>query len=196
MRKRSPIDDRATGRGTLERTVMHATPEGTARYASRFASVFQPDFYRTTPMSWRISSLGIGTYLGDSTNEDDERYTTLVARGLAGGVNVVDTAINYRCQRSERAIGAALEHSIAQGVVRRDEIVVCSKGGFVPMDRTPPNTRAAYAQYLQREFFDAGVMRPDDVETSGHSMAPGFLRYCISRSRRNLGVGTIDIYYL
>lgn len=198
MPKRSSTADRAAGRveGRLERTVTHATPEGTARYATRFAESFVPDYFRATPMSLQLSSIGVGTYLGDSTNDDDERYVAVVRRALAEGINVIDTAINYRCQRSERAVGAALERAIADGVVRRDEVVVCSKGGFVPLDGAPPAKRSDYVAYVQREFFDAGVMRPNDVDSGGHSMAPGFLRYCIAHSRRNLGVSTIDVYYL
>ena len=147
-------------------------------------------------MSWHLSSIGIGTYLGDSTAEEDERYATVVRRALESGINVVDSAINYRCQRSERAVGAALERAIADGVVRRDEVVLSSKGGFVPLDGSPPTKRSDYVDYLRREFFEAGVMGPEDVDASGHCMAPGFLRYCIAHSRRNLGVSTIDIYYL
>lgn len=173
-----------------------ATAEGTARFAERLASQYAEDFFRRGPAGMTVSSIGVGTYLGECTDEDDERYVGSLLRAFAAGVNVVDTAINYRCQRSERAVGAAVRQAIERGVVRRDEMVLCSKGGYLPMDGVPLTRRAAYEEYLRREFFEPGVMSPDDVLGGGHSMAPGFLRYCIARSRRNLGVRTIDVYYL
>jgi len=47
----------------------------------------------------------MGTYLGDCTDAEDARYVTVLAAGLERGLNLIDTAINYRCQRSERAAG-------------------------------------------------------------------------------------------
>lgn len=173
-----------------------ASAEGSRRFAERFADRFAEDFYRDALAGLSLSSIGLGTYLGDCTDDDDARYVETARLAFDSGVNVVDTALNYRCQRSERAIGAALEHAIERGRIRRDEVLVCTKGGYVPMEGEPLADRARYQDYLRREFFEPGVMRPDDVVAGGHSLAPGFLRWCITRSRRNLGVRTIDLYYL
>jgi aryl-alcohol dehydrogenase-like predicted oxidoreductase len=175
-----------------------ASPDGTARFVTRFDGRFADDFFRRTATGLTLSSIGIGTYLGDCTTAEDERYVDTVQHALASGVNVIDTAINYRCQRSERAIGEALRRSEAAnaGGAKRDEVLVCTKGGFLPLDGAPVTKRAAYDEYLKRVFFASGVMGPDDVVAGGHSMAPPFLRYCIARSRKNLGVRTIDVYYL
>jgi aryl-alcohol dehydrogenase-like predicted oxidoreductase len=178
-----------------------ATAAGTRRYAARLERALAADFYRplAAPSGCEgitVASLGLGTYLGACTDEDDARYEAAVVRALASGSNLLDTAINYRCQRSERAVGRALARAIADGVVRRDEVVVCTKGGFVPLDGAPPPTRAAYDAYLEREFFARGVMTPADVAHGGHSLAPSFLRDQVARSRANLGLETIDLYYL
>ena len=61
----------------------------------------------------RLSSIGVGTYLGDADDSTDADYTAAIRRAIALGCNVVDTAINYRCQRSERAIGAAIRQAIS-----------------------------------------------------------------------------------
>src|SRR5689334_19472369 len=82
-----------------------ATPEGLQRYAERFRERFVADFYRTSPLGVAISSIGLGTYLGEANEEDDAAYVDAARRAMAAGINVVDTAINYRCQRSERAVG-------------------------------------------------------------------------------------------
>jgi len=172
-----------------------ATPPGTARYVERYASRFTDDYFRTLA-TLGVGSIGLGTYLGECTEEDDAGYEATIYAGLGAGCNVVDTAINYRCQRSERAVGRALARALRAGVVRRDEVLVCTKGGYVALDGAPPATRDEYEAYLAREFFAPGVMTPDDVVHGGHSLAPSFLAHQIARSRANLGVETIDLYYL
>ena len=46
------------------------------------------------------------------------------------GVNVIDTAINYRSQKSERVVGAALRYLIKKGL-SRDELFISSKNGYL-----------------------------------------------------------------
>ncbi|PYX22331.1 MAG: hypothetical protein DMG82_14910 [Acidobacteria bacterium] len=111
-----------------------ATPEGTARYRQRFPQLSEAEFFRHpehVPAArelWR-SSLGLGTYLGEPDDAADAAYTEAILLALRSGINVLDTAINYRHQRSERNIGAALTQLIATGDVQRDEVFVCTKAG-------------------------------------------------------------------
>lgn len=176
--------------------VGHATPAGTKRFAARFASSFSSEFYRHVVDGVSISSLGMGTYLGDFDDAEDARYVTVLTAGIERGLNMVDTAINYRCQRSERAVGRAIRQAIDKRIARRDEIVVATKGGYIPLDGSPPESRELYDSFLSAEYFDRGVMTPADVVSGGHSIAPAFIADQIQRSRRNLGLSTIDIYYL
>jgi aryl-alcohol dehydrogenase-like predicted oxidoreductase len=138
----------------------------------------------------------MGTYLGDCTNGDDEAYTNTVHAAITAGINLFDTAINYRCQRSERAVGRAIVEAIASGEVRRDELVVCSKGGYVALENEPPASRDAYDAWMERELFEPGVLGRDELVRAGHSIAPRFLAYQLAKSRANLGLQAIDIYYL
>jgi len=57
-----------------------------------------------------------------------------VRAAVESGCNVVDTAINYRHQRSERVVGRAL----ADADVDREAVFVSTKGGFVPFDGERP----------------------------------------------------------
>ena len=173
-----------------------ATAQGTERLKKRFASTFSDDFYRPIASGLVVSALGIGTYLGDCDDAEDARYTATCVEALGRGVNLVDTAINYRCQRSERSMGAALRSSIERGKVARDEVVVCTKGGYIPLDRTPPGTREGYRGFLQSEYYGPGIMTPADVVSGGHCLAPRYLSDQIARSRKNLGLATLDVYYL
>lgn len=139
-----------------------------------------------------MSSVALGTYLGESEDETDALYEEAIGRALSSGLNVIDTAINYRCQRSERSVGRALRDAR----VSRDAIVLCTKAGYVPLDGDPPASREAYQSYLKREYFDAGTLRPQDLVSGGHAMTPAFLRNQAQRSLRNLGVERVDYLYL
>ncbi|CAN5603218.1 aldo/keto reductase [soil metagenome] len=173
-----------------------ATQGGTDRYRGRHAASRAEDFYRPVGDVLGVSSIGLGTYLGDCDDKTDAEYAAATTEALKAGVNLLDSAINYRCQRSERALRSALRAGISAGVVKRDEIVVCTKGGYIPLDGTPPATRRDYEALLKSNYFDTGIITPGDVVAGGHCMAPRYLADQIQRSRRNLGVSTIDIYYL
>ena len=138
----------------------------------------------------------MGTYLGECDDEEDARYATVLAEGIANGINLLDTAINYRCQRSERAVGIALRNAIETGNAVREEIVVCTKGGYVPLEGAPPDSRQEYDEYLEHEYFAPGTMSRSDLVAGGHCLTPGFLSNQIARSRANLGVECIDFFYV
>ncbi len=148
------------------------------------------------PRNLAASALGMGTYLGDCSDVEDAAYAETVRAAIAAGVNVFDTAINYRCQRSERAVGRAVVEAIASGEVRRDELIVCTKGGYVALDGEPPASRADYEGWLERDLFATGLLAREELVRGGHAIAPRFLSHQLERSRANLGLQTIDIYYL
>lgn len=168
----------------------HATAEGTERYASR---VNGGEHFRSAADKLRLSTIGIGTYLGREDEATDDMYRKAVTRAVERGLNVIDTAINYRHQRSERAIGAALADLIRRGLVQRDEVVVATKGGFIPFDTEIPRDPGAY---FTETYLRPGIVRPDDVVGGSHCMAPRYLMDQIDRSRANLGLETIDMYYV
>jgi aryl-alcohol dehydrogenase-like predicted oxidoreductase len=173
-----------------------ATPEGTQQFQKRFENGQIDHFYRPLSDGRVVSSLGLGTYLGECDDTEDSRYTATIIAALGKGVNLLDTAINYRCQRSERAIGEAVRILTSRGGIERSEIVICTKGGYIPLERTPPGTREGYRGFLDSEYFGPGVMQPEDVVSGGHCLTPRYLNDQIERSRRNLGLAFIDIYYL
>lgn len=173
----------------------HATGAGTRRLADRHAAQYSRDFYRDLG-DVRVGSIGLGTYLGAPDDADDARYAAVLNAALGAGVNLIDSSINYRYQRSERTIGRALREAIDAGDIARDEVVLCTKGGYIALDGAPPATREEYVAFLEREYYEPGIMRPEDLVAGGHSLAPKFLADQIARSRENLGVERIDVYYL
>jgi aryl-alcohol dehydrogenase-like predicted oxidoreductase len=181
--------------GTHSRDVVRATSAGTRRFAQR-SQANRVDFHNALPRRLTVSALGMGTYLGDCTDEDDHAYTQAVHAAVRNGINLIDTASNYRCQRSERAVGRALEEIVASGEARRDEIVVCTKGGYVALDGTPPASREEYDAWVERTLVAPGVVGRDDLVRAGHSIAPSFLAHQLAQSRANLRLRTIDMYYV
>jgi aryl-alcohol dehydrogenase-like predicted oxidoreductase len=168
-----------------------ASEEGTARFRDR-SSRRLPGHLRPTNGLW-VSSIGLGTYLGEPTASYDQLYLGAVMRAAELGVNLFDSAINYRHQRSERTIGRAVAGMISGGSLRRDEVVLATKGGFLTFDADEPEDPVAY---FEEKLVKTGLVKPEEVAAGCHVMSPAYLENQIDLSRQNLGVETIDIYYL
>jgi aryl-alcohol dehydrogenase-like predicted oxidoreductase len=164
-----------------------ATEVGTANF--RDAGHSAPGHFRRAPTGLWLSSLGIGTYLGRDDDPTDALYAASVRRALLRGINVVDTAINYRNQRSERAVGAALR----EGGFSRDGVLLCSKGGYLAFDGARPHDARAF---VEETLVRPGIVDPAELVAGCHCMSPRYLDHEIERSRRNLGVECIDVYYV
>jgi aryl-alcohol dehydrogenase-like predicted oxidoreductase len=173
----------------------YATPEGTARYAARLHDSVAEGHFREF-QGLKVSSIGLGTYLGEHDPETDAQYREAVIRAVELGCNVIDTAINYRFQQSERAIGQALATLFEQGRAQRDEIVIATKGGFIPFDGSPPRTQGEFSGYIEETFVRPGVITAADIVAGCHCMSPAYLQHQLDASRRNLGVDSLDIYFV
>jgi aryl-alcohol dehydrogenase-like predicted oxidoreductase len=140
-----------------------------------------------------LSTVGLGTYLGLPDDQTDfDVYNAAKELLLSGGLNVVDTAINYRCQKAERAVGAALWTAINKYDLQRDEVFVCSKNGYIPDDADFGKSK----DMLIEELIEDGLITKEDVAAEIHCMHPRFLEHQLHASRKNIGVETIDLMYL
>jgi aryl-alcohol dehydrogenase-like predicted oxidoreductase len=169
-----------------------ATAAGTAAYVDGLGVPVAPEHYRNLDGA-RVSSVGLGTYLGPDDEPTDAKYAATLHRALELGLNLIDTAVNYRAQRSERVIGAVLGDLVARGGIRRDEVLVATKGGFIPFDGSVPRDRS---RYFLETYIKPGLLDPRDVVGGCHSLAPRYLADQLERSRANLGLETLDVYYL
>ncbi len=174
-----------------------ATAEGTERYRARFPQLRDAGHFRRAervPAAGELwmPSIGLGTYLGEPTDTADEFYTAAIVAALSSGINLLDTAINYRHQRSERNIGAALRKMLDAGI-QRDEVIVCTKAGYLSFDGDmPPDPRAYFATH----YVEPGILDPADVAGGMHCIAAKYLADQIERSRKNLRLETIDVFYV
>jgi aryl-alcohol dehydrogenase-like predicted oxidoreductase len=162
-------------------TTARATAEGTLKYQNRMATAVAPDFFRAFA-GLRASSIGVGTYLGGADDSTDANYADAISTAVSRGINVIDTAVNYRRQRSERMIGKTIAKLRAAGSADRDELIVCTKGGYL-VD-TPS------------KVVQAGLAKPDEIVANCHCVAPAYLREQIGRSLQNLNLEGVDVYYL
>ena len=168
-----------------------ASAAATERFRQRFASC-DAEHFRRLQEPW-ASSIGLGTYLGDADDRTDALYDDAIRAALRFGCNVIDTAINYRCQRSERVIGTALASLFTEQALRRDELILCTKGGYLPFDGRVPNDPA---RYLLSTVVDSGLASYEEIVAGCHCLTPAYLDHALAMSRANLRVETIDVYYL
>lgn len=153
------------------------TSEGSTRYSARHQALAGQEFFHLTPAGL-LSSVGLGTYLGKPDEATSARYVEAILAALKGGINVFDTAINYRYTRSEQDLGEALRRAFQEGLAARDEILVCTKAGFLTAGAVPSN------------------LHPSHIVSDSHCIEPDFLSDQAARSRANLRLDTIDVLYL
>ncbi len=172
-----------------------ANANGTARYRDRFPRLRDVNHFRRSEHVpgvselW-LSSIGLGTYLGEPSTAADQRYIEAIETGLRSGINVLDTAINYRHQRSERNIGAVLKQMIESADLQREEVLVCTKAGYLSFDCDAPSSPR---DYFHREYVAPGILDPKELAGGMHCMSPVYLENQIERSRRNLGSQLADV---
>ncbi|MBI3854730.1 MAG: aldo/keto reductase [Planctomycetes bacterium] len=166
-----------------------ATAEGTAAYAKKQAKAHAQHW--KSALGFTLSSIGMGSYLGNADPVTDGKYAAALGKALESGLNVVDSAINYRYQRSERNLGAGLKKAIDAGVVARDQVLLCSKGGFISGDMGPPSK-----EWFDETYAKPGIAVPEDFVAGCHCMTPKYLRHEVEQSLKNFGVETIDVYYV
>lgn len=170
----------------------HATADGTAAYEGRFEGVLARGHFRRTH-GWHLSSIGLGTYLGEADSHTDASYRDAIGAALQRGCNVIDSAINYRFQRSERMVGEALAAALNSGTVEREEVVICTKGGYLPFDGSAPRDPS---QWFYDTLVSTGVTTFDDIVGGCHCMTPAYLRHQLAASLRNLRLHCVDVYYI
>lgn len=168
----------------------HATRAATEKYAQTFGAGLAPGHYSDfLNLHLKLSTLGLGTFPGAANDEVDEAYAAIASRALTSGINVIDTAAHYRYGRSTRAVGEGLRRAFAQGV-KREQVFVISKGGFLRFDEgLPDDLEAWFETYIARK----GLGRRDDL-TDVHLLSPGHIAQQIEDTRAALGLETLDAF--
>ena len=171
----------------------HATKEGTFSYLKQFPK-YSKDFYRFDGDVF-VSSLGLGTFRKEPYREENYivNYKDAVKMAVLNGINLIDTAINYRYQTSEREIGEALKELFADGSAVREQLVVTSKAGFLPLDFPFPENPY---QWIEEHVLAPGLATKEEVVVDQHCITPAYLRWSVEQSLKNLQLETIDVFFL
>ena len=140
-----------------------------------------------------LSNIGMGTYLGDPDEKTDKAVTNAIKQSVESGINVIDTAINYRAQKAERSVGKAISELIDEKKITRDQIFLCTKNGYLTNDA---DVKQEFWEYVKTEYSGKGVIKEGDVSSGYHCMTVPYLEDQLGRSLKNLGVECIDLLYL
>jgi len=135
-----------------------------------------------------LSEIGIGTYLGNPDIQTDKNYEEAIKTAIELGVNVIDTAINYRNMKSERVIGKVIKN------YDRKNLVISTKGGYFPIDADLNITDIT--KYLKENFIDTGIISKEDITPYGNIISPKYIDWSFEKSLENLNTDYIDIYFL
>jgi len=160
-----------------------ATEAGTAAYARRFA----PSGYGPLGATGLTTSkLGFGGYrIDDETPEHSEA----LQKALLEGCNLIDTSTNYMDGGSERCVGAVLGTLTRTGTLRREEVIIVSKIGYVQGQ----NLELAQKREAAGQPFPEMVKYMDGC---WHCIHPEFLREQLERSLNRLQIETLDVCLL
>jgi aryl-alcohol dehydrogenase-like predicted oxidoreductase len=173
----------------------YATPESTKKYMQFAVSQGRPTAHFKSFDGLHLSSIGMGTYLGQLTEEDDQAIENAVYQSVkSGAVNVIDTAINYRAMKSEKSIGRSLLRLVKDRIVSRDQVFVSTKNGYITNDGDYPNIDVM--EYMYRMYIQTEVITADDISSGYNVMNPNYLAKCIDKSLMNMHVSTIDLVYI
>ena len=168
----------------------HATSVGTRKFADN-SGVNSSNFNEFCDLA--LSNVGIGTYLGNADAQTDNAVKDAVKQSILSGINVVDTAINYRSQKAERSINRALSELIQADKISRDQIFLSSKNGYLTNDA---DVNLGFWEYVKEEYTQKGVIKEGDVTSGYHCMTRNFLSDQLERTLKNLDVECLDLLYL
>jgi aryl-alcohol dehydrogenase-like predicted oxidoreductase len=173
----------------------YATPDGTRKYTDYAISQGKPKSHFKSFDNLNLSSLGMGTYLGQLSEEDDQAVENAVYQSVrSGAINVIDTAINYRAMKSEKSIGKGLLRLVNDSVISRDQVFVSTKNGYITNDGDYPNIDVM--EYMHRMYIQSEVITADDISSGYNVIKPSYLAKCIDKSLTNMHLSTIDLVYI
>lgn len=176
-------------------TVGFATAEGTRKFMENAIKNGIPNSHFRSFDNLNLSSLGMGTYLGQITAEDDMDLENAIYESIkSGAMNVIDTAINYRSMKSEKSIGHAMKRLIDDRIVSRDQVFISTKNGYITNDGDYPTIDVP--EYMDKMFISQGIIDSKDISSGYNVLNPNYIRKCIDKSLTNMQLDTIDLVYV
>lgn len=156
--------------------------------ATKEFSLKHPDIlYKTLGRTgFTVSACGFGSYRVDYRVQE---HFTALEFAITKGINLIDTSANYSDGGSEILIGNVLADLINKGSIKREEIVLVSKGGYIQ------GKNYEHAKKL-KEQGNAYREVTEYAENLWHSINPDFLKDQLTNSLDRMKLDTIDVYLL
>ncbi|KAF8965010.1 hypothetical protein BGZ46_000669 [Entomortierella lignicola] len=164
-----------------------ATPDATAEFLAKHPALPTA----TIPKRGLVlSKLGFGAY---RVNDSQPAHRAALLKAIQAGVNVIDTSSHFGLGASETFIGNTLEDLFKQNQIKREQVVVVSKAGFII-----PST--SFLSSVNEPFPPATLENVPSYakisESSYHSIHPNYLKSQITASLERLKLDKIDIFML
>ncbi|MBM4126706.1 MAG: DUF255 domain-containing protein [Nitrospira sp.] len=168
-----------------------ATVQGTAAYAARTIgqagdAALAGGFTALATTGLTVTRLGFGTY---RVTAQEPEHREALTKALLTSCNLIDTSTNYVDGDSERLVGSVLAELVAAGDLRREEVVVVSKIGYVQGH----NLKQAEAREQSGAPYPEMVKYGDGI---WHCIHPEFLADQLTLSLDRLGLATLDVCLL
>lgn len=134
----------------------------------------------------RISRVGFGCYRVGLENPAHKKALVLALRS---GVNLIDTSANYGDGEAESLVGEVLSEEFAFGNIKRESVCVVTKAGYIQGRNMEiaEQREVAGNPFPETTYYQPGCF---------HCISPEFLEDQLERSRKRLGLYTIDIFLL
>jgi hypothetical protein len=168
----------------------YATPEGTARYAARLQGTVAQEHFREF-QGLKISSIGLGTYLGEHDVSTDAQYRDAIIRAVELGCNlsiIHQLSLSTKRAHDRTGVGHAL---------REDECIAMSWSspprGFLPFDGVLRD-RSKNFRLCRKTFIQPGISQPIPLRMSPHDASVSSTS--TGTSLHNLGLECVDIYFV
>lgn len=137
-------------------------------------------------MDLNFSRIGFGSY---RTGYKIVEHFNSLYKALTMGISLIDTSANYFDGGSELLIGKVLEKLFSEKKIKRDQIIIVTKGGYIQGEN--------YKIALKKK--EDGVPFSEVVEFSDrlwHCTSPDFLADQLERQLDRLKLDYVDVYLL
>lgn len=134
----------------------------------------------------KISRIGFGSY---RIARGNPVFASSLEMSLLGGVNLIDTSSNYGDGSSESLIGDVLRNLIGNEKLKREEIFLVTKIGYIQgrnLQLVEEKEKAGEG-FSEITYYDTNCF---------HCISPDFLEDQLERARKRLGLETIDAVLL
>lgn len=156
----------------------YCTQEGTKEYFNRLG-LNETSYSELDKL--KISRIGFGSY---RIFKGNSVFNKALEDSLLHGVNLIDTSTNYGDGSSESLIGDVLEELIDGKKLSRSEVFVVSKIGYIQGRNLDIIEEKNFSDIT---YYDTNCY---------HCISPDFLEDQLERSRKRLGLNTIDAILL